>query len=112
MRPQFRSNEAITQCLEPFLAHAHIRHVYFAEASVPPPVLAYVTHFPRLYLPLAGCHVMQIAQNAVQEVIPPKREDAGSVPGKPWDKPAWSQKVRLLTFLFGAKQKRQQPHFL
>ena len=103
MQPQFPSSETIGRCLERFLTAAHVRNVYFAESSVPPPVLAYVTHFPRLYIPLSGIQVMEIAQNAAPATIRPGRGDAVFVPGNAWDKPAWQQKVRVLTFLFGAK---------
>lgn len=46
---------------------------------------------------------MQVAQNAVLVTIRPKRGDAVFVAGNAWDKPAWVEKVRVLTFLFGAK---------
>jgi len=46
---------------------------------------------------------MRIAQNAAATTIRPGLGDAVFVPGNAWDKPAWLQKVRLLTFLFGPK---------
>jgi AraC-like DNA-binding protein len=86
-----------------FLSHTQIRGVYFAEDSVAPPVLAYVTHFPRLYVPLAGCHTLDVTQNAVRMTIHASRGCAVFVPGNAWDKPTWSMSVEVLTFLFGTK---------
>ncbi len=81
------------------------RRVYFAEHSVPPPVLAYVTHFPRLSVPVAGSHSVQVAQDGLVSTIRLVRGDVLFVPGDAWDKPEWSRArpLEVLTFLFGAK---------
>jgi len=101
--PQTLATRIITAKLEQFLLRERVRRVYFAEDSAPPPVLAYVTHFPRLYLPLAGSHVLDVAQNAVSTTIRTVRGQALFVPENAWDKPEWSGPIEVLTFLFGAK---------
>ncbi|PYY16472.1 MAG: AraC family transcriptional regulator [Acidobacteria bacterium] len=101
--PQTLATRIITAKLEQFLLRDRVRRVYFAEDSAPPPVLAYVTHFPRLYLPLAGSHVVDVAQNAVSTTIRTVRGQALFVPENAWDKPEWSGPIEVLTFLFGAK---------
>ena len=101
--PENRSTQAITEKLERFLRRSQVRHVHFAEASIAPPTLAYVTHFPRLYLPLWGSHVMEVAQNGIAKTIRPRRGDAVFVRENAWDKPEWSSGIEVLTFLFGSR---------
>jgi AraC-like DNA-binding protein len=90
--------------LEEFLRESRIRHVHFAEGSVVLPALAYVTNFPRLSLPLKGCHKMQVAHMGRSETIKPVRGHAVFVPDNAWNNPDWSSPVHVLTFLFGSKQ--------
>jgi AraC-like DNA-binding protein len=104
IRPENRATRIVIATLEHFLRRIHVRRVYFAEHSVPPPVLAYLTHFPRLYLPLTGCHAVEVAQKGLIKTIRPVRGDVVFVPDNAWDKPEWSNPVEVLTFLFGAKQ--------
>jgi AraC-like DNA-binding protein len=104
LSPQKRAHNIIVHELEDFLRDTHIRRVHFADASLPPPLLAYVTHFPRLSITLEGCHTMQLSRNGRPAVIKPLRGDAVFVPDNAWNKPDWSVPVRVLTFLFGAKQ--------
>lgn len=101
--PQTLSTRIITAKLEQFLLRDRVRRVYIAEDSAPPPVLAYVTHFPRLYIPIAGSHVIEVAQNGVPTTIRPIRGQAVFVPENAWDKPEWSGPIEVLTFLFGAQ---------
>ena len=93
----------IIATLDRFLQRVPMRRVYFAEYTVPPPVLAYVTHFPRLYVPVKGCHAVEIAQKGSIKTIRPIRGKAIFVPGNAWDRPKWSSSVEVLTFLFGTK---------
>jgi AraC-like DNA-binding protein len=95
--------QIISAKLERFLRQAHLRHIYVAEASTAPPVLAYVTHFPRLYVLLSGTYAAEVAQNGSVRVIRPRRGDAIFVPENAWDKPDWLKNVQVLTFLFGTK---------
>jgi|SRR5579859_2842838 len=101
--PQNPATRIVIAKLEEFLRRNEVRRVHFAEDSAAPPVLAYVTHFPRLYLPLSGSHAMELAQNGVPQTIRPKRGEAVFVPDNAWDKPEWSGSTEVLTFLFGAK---------
>ena len=101
--PQNRPTQIITTKLERFLQRSDVRNVYFAETTVAPPVLAYVTHFPRLYVPISGCHAMEVSQNGIACTIRPRRSDAVFVPGNAWDRPDWLSDVEVLTFLFGAR---------
>jgi AraC-like DNA-binding protein len=100
---QNTSNQIVSRRLEHFLRRTRVRRIYVAEASVAPPVLAYVTHFPRLYLLLSGEYAMEVAQNGALRVIRPSRGDAVFVPDNAWDKPDWRKDVQVLTFLFGSK---------
>ena len=58
-----RAHQVIVSELEEFLRSTRIRRVHFAEFSIAPPMIAYVTNFPRLSIPLHGCHRMEVAHN-------------------------------------------------
>ncbi len=94
----------IVQALEEYLRTTRVRRVHFGDGTTAPPPLAYVTNFPRLSLPLAGCHTMEIANSGRNEVIKPIRGHAVFVPDHAWNKPDWTDRVDVLTFLFGVKQ--------
>ena len=102
--PETQAHRVIVRALEEFLRVTRIRRVYFADASVAPPLLAYVTHFPRLSIALAGCHSMEVAHRGRKLLIRPVRGHAVFVPDHAWNKPDWATPVKALTFLFGAKQ--------
>src|SRR5262245_16985496 len=101
---QFRAHQTIVKALEEFLRDTRIRQVKFAEFSIAPPMFAYVTNFPRLSIPLRGCHKMEVARHGRVETILPVRGHAVFVPENAWNNPDWSRAVHVLTFLFGAKQ--------
>ncbi len=101
---QSQAHHVIVSELELFLREGRIRHVHFAEGSVVPPALAYVTNFPRLSLPLKGCHKMEVAHMGRTQTIKPVRGHAVFVPDNAWNNPDWSSPVHVLTFLFGARQ--------
>ena len=90
--------------LEKFLHKVRLRRVYFADSSVAPPPLAYVTHFPRLSVPLDGSHAMELPLGGRPEWISPAPGNVVFVPGHAWNRPDWSGAVKVLTFLLGAKQ--------
>jgi AraC-like DNA-binding protein len=94
----------IVQELEEYLRETRVRHVHFGDETTAPPPLAYVTNFPRLSVPLSGCHAMEIAQGGRTETIKPVRGHAVFVPDHAWNKPDWSGHIDVLTFLFGVKQ--------
>jgi AraC-like DNA-binding protein len=98
------AHQTITRALHAFLRSTRIRKVYFAECSIPPSMFAYVTNFPRLSLPLGGCHKMEVAHRGRSAIIAPVRGHAVFVPENAWNNPDWSSPVRVLTFLFGARQ--------
>ncbi len=102
--PETQAHSVIVRELEEFLRATRIRRVYFADASVAPPLLAYVTHFPRLSIALAGCHSMDVAHRERKLLLKPVRGHAVFVPDHAWNKPDWATPVKVLTFLFGAKQ--------
>src|SRR5215467_14663138 len=95
--------QVITRELERLLQSTKVHTVHFAEVSVAPPMFAYVTNFPRLSIPLKGCHKMELAHNGSSEVIRPRRGHAVFVPDHAWNNPDWASPVEVLTFLFGAK---------
>jgi AraC-like DNA-binding protein len=101
---QTSAQRTVIRELEEFLRGTRMRRIHFAEGSLAPPLLAYVTHFPRLSLPLEGCHKMEVAHNGRTEIIKPVRGHAVFVPENTWNKPTWSAPVAVLTFLFGTKQ--------
>ena len=90
--------------LEEYLRETRIRRVHFGDGTTVPPPLAYVTNFPRLSLPLAGCHTMEVADGGRTEIIKPVRGHAVFIPDHAWNRPDWTGHVDVLTFLFGVKQ--------
>lgn len=94
----------ITSELERFLRKTRLRQIYIADSSVAPPPLAYVTHFPRLSLPLEGWHSMELPLRGQLVRVAPKCGQAIFVPGHAWDRPDWTNSVKVLTFLLGSKQ--------
>jgi AraC-like DNA-binding protein len=98
------STQIITHELESFVRETRVRHVHFSDGTTVPPTLAYVTNFPRLSVPLSGCHTMEISENGRTKTIRPVRGHAVFVPEHAWNKPDWMGRVDVLTFLFGVKQ--------
>jgi AraC-like DNA-binding protein len=101
--PQSIATRTVSARLEQFLLRRRVRKIYVAEPSVAPPVLAYVTHFPRLHVLLSGSCAFELAQKGIVRVIRPTRGEAVFVPEDAWDKPDWLKNVQALTFLFGSK---------
>jgi AraC-like DNA-binding protein len=101
---QSAANRVIVRELEEYLKETRIRHVHFGDGTTVPPPLAYVTNFPRLSLPIAGSHIMEVAHAGRTQTIKPVRGHAVFIPDHAWNKPDWSGHVDVLTFLFGVKQ--------
>jgi AraC-like DNA-binding protein len=99
-----QAHKIIVRELKECLRGTRIRMVHFAEFGLAPPLFAYVTHFPRLSIPLRGCHKMEVAHNGRSEIIKPVRGHAVFVPDNAWNNPDWRSPVQVMTFLFGAKQ--------
>ena len=105
VRPRTSSGaRLIVHELEEYLRETRIRRVHFGDGTIVPPPLAYVTNFPRLSLPIAGCHTMEVADSGRTEIIKPVRGHAVFIPDHAWNRPDWSGHVDVLTFLFGVKQ--------
>ena len=103
------AHERIVRELTELLHGTHLRRLYIADAGLAPPVLAYVTPFARLSVPLAGIHTMDIARaghprRIHQREIHPARGDAVLVPANAWNRPHWTTPTTVLTVLFGVKQ--------
>lgn len=103
-RQSIDSKGIVANELESFLGVTHIRRVYMADVSAPPPAMAYVTHFPRLSITLEGQHTMELAQNGPVTTVCLGRGQAIFVPGNAWNRPDWAEPAKVLTFLFGTKQ--------
>jgi len=101
---QHGAQRMIVSEIEDFLRRTGVRRVHFAEVSLAPPLLAYVTHFPRLSLTLEGCHKMEVGREGRSQAIKPVRGHAVFVPDNAWNKPDWATPVKALTLLFGVKQ--------
>src|SRR5262245_55656530 len=84
------ARQIIARALQSFLRQTRIRKVHFAQATVAPPVLAYVTNFPRLSVPLSGKHPMEIAQNSKTMRVPLVRGDVLFAGRNCWNRPDWS----------------------
>jgi len=95
------ARETIADALDSYLKRTHIRRVHFAQATVAPPVLAYVTNFPRLSVPLAGRQHMEMAQEARTVRAAVGRGVALFAGRNCWNRPEWATPVKLLTILFG-----------
>lgn len=98
------ANTAIAGELERLLATTRIRRMYVADGSVPPPLLAYVTAFPRLSIPIAGVQPIELAHQGRTCVIAATRGHAVFVPAHAWDRPEWCGRATMLTCLFGHRQ--------
>jgi AraC-like DNA-binding protein len=55
-------------------------------------------------LPIEGSHAMELPVSGNPEWISPTRGQCVFVPGHAWNLPDWADRVKVLTFLFGAKQ--------
>lgn len=80
-----------------------ITEVFFAGNKVPPPLLAFAVHFPRLTLLVNGTYETQLEQNREIETIRMKPNQALFIPPNCWDKPDMGSKSQALHFLFGRR---------
>lgn len=98
------SSDPIAERLRSYLEMTPLQRVYFADGSLAPLPLAYVTSFPRMAIPLTGCYPLKIAQGGKIVQVTPAIGEAVFVATHCWDKPLWKAPVEVLTFLFGKKQ--------
>ena len=96
-----RARAAVAAVLQQFLAAGGIHTVRLAQDTAEPPRLAYLTHFPRLSIVLAGHHTMAVARAGLPAVIRAAPGSVLYVPPNCWNLPTWADPVRDLTFLFG-----------
>lgn len=96
--------DLIEQSLRPLLETHPLNRLYFADSSLAPPPLAYVTPFPRLAIPLSGRYPVEIAHCWKTKKIDCTLGEGVFVGRHCWDKPMWTEPVSVLTLLFGKKQ--------
>jgi AraC-like DNA-binding protein len=95
----------LASSLRTFLRRGRVRRVTFAEgASSAPPQLAYLVHFPRLTVTLAGRDAMWIEHEGKTRLIRPRSGEAVVVPANCWNRPTWTGSAVNLNLLFGRKQ--------
>jgi len=85
------------------LKKAKCSEVVFAGNKTPPPLLAFVVHFPRLTLCVSGTYQTQLEQNRKVIDLAIKPGQAIFVPPNCWDKPDMNEKSQALHFLFGKR---------
>jgi AraC-like DNA-binding protein len=66
--------------------------------------LAYLVNMPRLSVVLAGRDLVEIEEDNAPRLLNVKRGEALFVPANCWDRPTWSSRVTVVTFLFGKRQ--------
>lgn len=98
------AHETILNELGQLLRTKPIRTVYLAERGTAPPELAHVTNFPRLSVPLAGVHTMDILQDTDIALIRPGIGSVVYIGPNCWNLPHWDEPVKVLTLLFGERQ--------
>ncbi|MEN6371804.1 MAG: AraC family transcriptional regulator [Armatimonadota bacterium] len=96
--------DLIDRSIHDFLETQAIDRLYFADSSLAPPPLAYVTPFPRLAIPLSGRYPVEIAHCWKTRQIDCTIGGGVFVGRHCWDKPKWTEPVSVLTLLFGKKQ--------
>ena len=80
-----------------------ISNVFFADNNIPPPLLAFAVHFPRLTLLVNGQYETQLEQNKKVVTLHLEPGQAVFVPPNCWDKPDMNKKNQALHFLFGKR---------
>jgi AraC-like DNA-binding protein len=98
------SRSPIAEALARFVETTSIRQAYFADSSVAPLPLAYVTSFPRMAVPLSGNYPVKVSHDGGITEVTPAIGDVIFVAKHCWDKPTWEAPVEVLTLLFGRKQ--------
>lgn len=101
MPQRLTDREVIIREMSQFLSRSRVKAVEFAQATVAPPVFAYITNFPRLSVPLSGRQHMEIARESRIARVTLSRGEAIFAGRNCWNKPDWSTPVKMLTLLFG-----------
>ncbi len=98
------SHEIVLKAIDIGLAYGGVDQVFFAGRETQPEIMSYVVNFPRVSLPLSGCHEMEIEQSGKSIMIEPTCGQAIFVGANCWNKPTWQRPCDVLTFLFGKRQ--------
>lgn len=80
-----------------------VGNVFIAGDSIPPPLLAFAVHFPRLTLLLEGAYQTRLEQNRQVKTLDLKPREAVFIPPNCWDKPDMKQPSTTIHFLFGKR---------
>ena len=103
--PPRSAAETIASGLKDFFRRSRVSRVRFAEnATTPPPALAYLVHFPRVSMTLAGTDSMWIEQDGRAQLVEVRGGEAVVVPANCWNRPQWMHPSTTLNVLFGHKQ--------
>ena len=95
-----KADQIVLDELQRALCVTSLRRVYFADRSSAPPPAADVSHFPRIAIPLQGCHSMKLARHSRIENIRATPGEVVFVPGNAWNKPDWSTAARVVNIVF------------
>ena len=95
-----KADQIVLDELQRALCVTSLRRVYFADRSSAPPPAADVSHFPRIAIPLQGCHSMKLARHSRIENIRATPGEVVFVPGNAWNKPDWSTAARVANIVF------------
>lgn len=85
------------------LKDAKCRQVVFAGNKIPPPLMAFAVHFPRLTILVEGDYRTQLEQNRSIVDLTLKPGQAIFIPPNCWDKPDMNAPSVALHFLFGKR---------
>jgi AraC-like DNA-binding protein len=98
-----RARLDIAAALQEFLGTGSISRVEVAQDTADPPLMAYLTHFPRLTVVLHGKHKILMARDGKAVSAQLVAGTALYIPANCWNLPDWSQPVSDLTLLFGKR---------
>ncbi|MWN05538.1 AraC family transcriptional regulator [Gilliamella sp. Pas-s95] len=98
--------ESINNALAKLVNHQQtINHIYFANNSANPPLLAYQVNFPRIEIILEGKQQMLWADKdgkTIEKTL--LTNDLLYISAQSWNKPIWTTPVTSLSILFGKQQ--------
>lgn len=93
----------IQRIIQSTVAGSGINNIYFSGNKVPPPLLAFAVHFPRITLLVDGIYETQLEQNRQVTTLQLKPNEAIFIPPNCWDKPDMEKRSKTLHFLFGKR---------
>jgi AraC-like DNA-binding protein len=99
-----RARLDIAAALQEFFKTSGVSSVEVAQDTADPPIMAYLTDFPRLTVVLQGKHKMLMARDGEVVSVHLVAGNALYIPANCWNLPDWSQPVSDLTLLIGRRQ--------